>query len=363
MLAASVAEVIFAKQPKHPGAAHYLIHSYDDQIHAPLGVRAAREYSKIAPAASHAQHMVSHIYNALGMWDEVVDANITAVKVSEDSMTRSGRDFAMRNKHSLHWLEYALLQQGRYDEARDTLEIMKEDVAALPNEYNRYHNGLLRASYAVEDPWAPRILAPTDTTDLTLYDYAVDSFATAFVGLANDDVEAARSELEKLNAQIDQASVLSVEDGLHEVEGATSEDDYLLATVVSRQIEAMLLFRKGHTDEAVRIMTTAAEDENSQALYYGPPHVPKPSSELLGEMLLVLNRPEEAAVQFETALERNTDKSLSLLGLARAQGALGNGAADQTWQRLEGNWRGDVSLLHDLQYRWLTSGATAYIAR
>ena len=86
MKAASIAEEVFAKQPKHPGAAHYLIHSYDDQIHAPLGLRAAREYSKIAPAASHAQHMVSHIYSSLGMWDEVVEANITAVKVSEDSM-------------------------------------------------------------------------------------------------------------------------------------------------------------------------------------------------------------------------------------------------------------------------------------
>ena len=355
MKAASIAEEVFAKQPKHPGAAHYLIHSYDDQIHAPLGLRAAREYSKIAPAASHAQHMVSHIYSSLGMWDEVVEANITAVKVSEDSMKRAGREAAMRSKHSLHWLEYALLQQGRFDEARDTLEMMKQDVSALPIATNQHHNGYMRASYAVEDPLAPRVLEPTDTSELTLYDVAIESFTNAFIGLANDDEEAARIELSKLDADINDAVVLSVEEGLHEDDNATSEDDYLLATIIARQIEALLLFRDGNTDKALQLMASAVEDEMSRPLYYGPPHVPKPSAELLGEMLLTLDRPEEAAVQFQYALERNTSKSQSLLGLARAQEAAGDFAAARTWQQLMANWRGDASIIRDLQYGWLAS--------
>jgi tetratricopeptide (TPR) repeat protein len=353
MKAASIAEEVFDKQPKHPVAAHYLIHSYDDQIHAPLGLRAAREYSKIAPAASHAQHMVSHIYSSLGMWDEVVEANITAVKVSEDSMKRAGREAAMRSKHSLHWLEYALLQQGRFDEARDTLEMMKQDVSALPVAYNRFHNGYMRASYAVEDPLAPRVLQPTDTSELTLYDVAIESFTNAFIGLANDDAEAARIELSKLDAEINDAVVLSVEEGLHEDDNATSANDYLLATIIARQIDALLLFRDGNTDKALQLMASAAEDEMSRPLYYGPPHVPKPSTELLGEMLLTLDRPEDAAVQFQHALERNTSKSLSLLGLARAQQAAGDSAAAQTWRDLEANWRGDASIIRDLQYGWL----------
>jgi len=355
MKAASIAEEVFAKQPKHPGAAHYLIHSYDDQIHAPLGLRAAREYSKIAPAASHAQHMVSHIYSSLGMWDEVVEANITAVKVSEDSMKRAGREAARRSKHSLHWLEYALLQQGRFNEARDTLEMMKQDVSALPIANNQHHNGYMRASYAVEDPLAPRVLEPTDTSELTLYDVAIESFTNAFIGLANDDVEAARIELSKLDAEINDAVVLSVEEGLHEDDNATSKDDYLLATIIARQIDALLLFRDGNTDKALQLMASAVEDEMSRPLYYGPPHVPKPSAELLGEMLLTQDRPEDAAVQFQHALERNTSKSQSLLGLARAQEAAGDYAAAQTWQKLEANWRGDESIIRDLQYSWLAS--------
>jgi len=81
MRAAAVLEEIFPQNPRHPGVVHYLIHCYDDPIHAPLGLRAARIYSKIAPAAGHAQHMTSHIFLALGMWDDVVKANETATAV------------------------------------------------------------------------------------------------------------------------------------------------------------------------------------------------------------------------------------------------------------------------------------------
>ncbi len=132
MKAAAILEEVFAKEPKHPGAAHYLIHSYDDQVHAPLGLRAAREYSQIAPGAAHAQHMVSHIYTSLGRWDDVVEANRVAMKVSAQSMVRAGKSAAMRSKHSLHWLEYALLQQGRFDEAKETLDMMKQDLEVAP---------------------------------------------------------------------------------------------------------------------------------------------------------------------------------------------------------------------------------------
>src|SRR5262245_17910699 len=82
MRSAAILEPLFPGYPKHPGIAHYLIHSYDDPIHAPLGLRAAREYSTIAPAAAHAQHMCSHIFVATGMWDDVVAANEAAVKIT-----------------------------------------------------------------------------------------------------------------------------------------------------------------------------------------------------------------------------------------------------------------------------------------
>ena len=354
MKAASIAEEVFSRQPQHPGAAHYLIHSYDDQIHAPLGLRAARAYKDIAPGASHAQHMVSHIYTSLGMWDEVVEANIISVRVSEESKLRSGADPASRSKHSLHWLEYSLLQQGRFEEAQDTLRMMKADVAALPDAYNRSANASLRASYVVEDPLAMPILeATTDATDLGLYDDSTDCFATAFVAIVNDDTESAMAELNSLQRAIDDAVVMSVAEGLHESDNGTSEDTYLLATIMAREIEAMLLFRRGDTDQAIDIMATAAADENARPLYYGPPHVPKPSSEILGEMFLQLGRPEEAIAEFEKVLARNTGRSLSILGLARAEEQAGTGNPIETWRTLDSNWRGDASKLRELQYNWL----------
>ena len=103
--AAAIVEQVFRENPNHPGAAHLLIHCYDDPVHAPLGLPAARAYSKIAPDAAHAQHMTTHIFVALGMWDEVVSQNEIA----------SGRDrTAWTPNHYTHWLGYGLLEQGRY---------------------------------------------------------------------------------------------------------------------------------------------------------------------------------------------------------------------------------------------------------
>ncbi len=79
MRAAAVLEEAWISHRDHPGVLHYLIHCYDDPVHAPLGLRAARLYAKIAPDAGHAQHMTSHIFLALGMWTDTVDANVAAI--------------------------------------------------------------------------------------------------------------------------------------------------------------------------------------------------------------------------------------------------------------------------------------------
>lgn len=102
MRAAAVAEEVYEKNRRHPGALHYLIHAYDDPVHAPLGLRAARLYATVARAASHAQHMPSHIFFALGMWDEAIASNIDSMKTA--------RDQGMHGYHPLHWLEHAYLQ-------------------------------------------------------------------------------------------------------------------------------------------------------------------------------------------------------------------------------------------------------------
>jgi len=352
MQAAAVAEEVFAEQPQHPGAAHYLIHSYDDQIHAPLGLRAARVYSKIAPSASHAQHMVSHIYTSLGRWDEVVDANSRAVQVSEDSMLRAGRPKHLRSKHALHWLEYALLQQGRYDEALETLHIMHEDINALPDAGNVRHSAMMRASHAVEAPLAESPLTPLGEIEAPLYYRVLDDFASAWEMIAHGTLDDANQVHERIERRIAQAQVLSVDEGLHEDENATSADDYLMARIIARELEALLAFHAGDTWHALELLNEAIRDEISRPAYYGPPHVPKPADELMGELLLALDRPTEAIAMFEQSLARHTNRTLSLLGLARAQAAAGQPQAGESWARIDAQWRGPAAA-HTITYSWL----------
>lgn len=356
--AAAVAEEVFARQPQHPGAAHYLIHSYDDQVHAPLGLRAARAYAKIAPSASHAQHMVSHIYTSLGQWDEVIEANRTAVRVSEESMLRAGRSKHLRNKHSLHWLEYALLQQGRHEEAIEALQVMREDVAALPDPQNLRHGALMRASFVVDAPLLESPLAPLAESGAPLYYQALDDFAAAWSLIVRGAPDDARELQARLARRIAEARVLSVEEGLHEDAGATSPDDHLLASIMSRELEALLALHAGDAEHALALLGEALEDEAGRPPYYGPPHVPKPADELIGEVLLSLERPREAAAMFEHALSRHTNRTLSLLGLARAQEAAGDEAAAETWARIEAQWHDDAGVLRELAYSWLP-GVTA----
>ena len=362
MQAAAIAEEVFAKEPNHPGAAHYLIHSYDDQVHAPLGLRAARAYKDIAPSASHAQHMVSHIYTSLGRWDEVVEANRRAVRVSEDSMLRAGRSKHLRSKHALHWLEYALLQQGRYEEAANAAAIMREDVKALPDYQNARHSPMMRATFAVEAPLADNPLPPLGETvirtpkgdaSLPLYEQALDDFASAWTLISQGELIDAREMHARMMRRIADAKVLSVEEGLHEDDTATSADDYLLSTIMAREIEALIAFHDGETDRALTVLGGAMADELGRPAYYGPPHVPKPVDELMGEMLLALDRADEAGAMFDQALNRHTNRTFALVGLATAQEAFARAKAAETRARIAAQWRGSPDGWQSIEYAWL----------
>ena len=127
-----------------------MIHSYDDPIHAPLGLRAARVYSSLAPAASHAQHMPSHIFMALGMWEEVITANEAAWASSEARIKRKGLTISARPYHTLKWLMYAYLQAGRVQDAKRVLNMIEEDAQQSQSRYARGYQASMRAMYIVE---------------------------------------------------------------------------------------------------------------------------------------------------------------------------------------------------------------------
>src|SRR5207302_386417 len=189
--AAAIVDTVFRENPNHPGAAHLLIHSYDDPIHAPLGLAAARAYSKIAPDAAHAQHMTTHIFLALGMWDDVVSQNELA----------SGHDPATwAPDHYTQWLGYGYLQQGRYAEALRHLERMRDNVDK--GRRGRAVLALMRAEYVVNtEQWdSPSLQWNIDLTGVRARDVAVDAFVGGLSALRGGDRAAAGRFLADLTA-------------------------------------------------------------------------------------------------------------------------------------------------------------------
>src|SRR5215212_4743742 len=140
--AGAIALEVYQKNPNHPGAAHYIIHAFDDPEHAILALPAARRYASIAPEAHHARHMPAHIFLQLGMWPEAAASNESAWESSDAWMKRKNLSPSVRDYHSLHWLLYVYLQQGRYNQAEQLLKLMKKVMSE-----STYDNKLRPAYY------------------------------------------------------------------------------------------------------------------------------------------------------------------------------------------------------------------------
>jgi tetratricopeptide (TPR) repeat protein len=327
MRAAAIGEEIFAANPRHPGAAHYLIHSYDDPVHAPLGLRAARVYAQIALAASHAQHMISHIYVALGDWPESVDANVKAVEVAAERRARKGLGVDELNYHALQWLEYSYLQLGRFDEARARLDLMTAAAKESGSARALWHHAAMRAAWIVETGGrpAPPEIRP-DATEVS--GAAADLFATGYAACMAGRLDAAEAAASRIGLRRDTAVAAGhiCAQGGNEYED-TSKSDLLAAEVMQKSLRALVAHGRGDTVIALGLLDEATAAEESMPLDFGPPVIVKPSHEVYGEVLLTLGRPADARAQFEKALARAPRRSLSLAGLARAAKATGDTAA------------------------------------
>jgi tetratricopeptide (TPR) repeat protein len=338
MKAAAVVEEVFDRNPRHPGAAHYLIHSYDDPVHAPLGLRAARVYNQIAPAASHAQHMISHIFVALGSWDETVTANVKSFEVSVERANRKELPTDAHNFHALHWLEYALLQQGRYPEARKKLEKMEKYGRASYSPRALWYYAAMRAGYGVETNKWDELPPSLGTTGVGLTGTAMDLFATGMGAAKTGNTKAAEEALGQLRQRIAEARETDVA-GTDDY-SITTQTDIETAAILARELAAQLLFDGGKVEEALMLLKEATTAEESLPFAFGPPTVVKPSHELLGEILLSLGRPAEAQEEFDKALQRAPRRTLSLLGLARAASQAGDTeAAQRAYEEARSSWR------------------------
>ncbi len=343
MRAAAIVEEVFGKNPQHPGAVHYLVHSYDDPIHAPLGLRAARVYAKLAPAAVHAQHMPSHIFLALGMWEDVIASN--------EASWAAARKRGGEGSHSLHWLEYAYLQQGRYRDARKLLEIMKENVQKRDSMSGRWHLAAMRATYLIETrQWEDEAARMSvDTSGIAeISASAGNLFALGLAAVKRGNRAAAEKALAELKALREKAASGGREGHSH-AEWYTQvwAPGVKAAEIMETELRALIRLAEGKSADAVRLLKDAAAAEAAMSFEFGPPIVAKPSHELLGELLLERKRPEEARQQFELALGRAPKRALSLLGLARAAARSGDPTtAQQTYTELRRIWqKADAGLM------------------
>ncbi|MBI2536206.1 MAG: hypothetical protein HYW06_04415, partial [Gemmatimonadetes bacterium] len=284
MRAAAVAQQVFEHNPDHPGAAHYLIHSFDDPTHAPLGLKAARAYSRIAPDAAHAQHMTSHIFVALGMWDDVVAANQQAMRVTERQLGRS----PVGCRHYNEWLAYGYVQQGRLRDAARLVEECRADV-----ERQRGAAGSLermRAMYLVDtrDWQGPVARIPIDSASQPGWARTARDFTDGLGASERDDGPQAEALLNRVAAR--------------RARGPGGNDE-----VVERTLRAAVLFAKNQRDAALAELERAAALEERLPFEFGPPVTYKPPRELEGELLLRLDRPAEAVRAFSQALRRTPD--------------------------------------------------------
>jgi tetratricopeptide (TPR) repeat protein len=361
MRAAAVAEEVFSRNPSHPGAVHYLIHSYDDPVHAALGLRPARVYARIAPAAAHALHMPSHIFFALGMWDEAVAANEASWAAAEARRQRQGLPLEARGYHALAWLAYAYLQQGRHAEARSLLATMAADAHQSGSPRTRMHLAVMRAAHLIETRGGAADLPAADGSGLGLDPAAAGLFATAYAELRGGDAAAARRRLAELQALRQPGEPAGIGDAGRKAGGNYGANtgptmhhtpQQGSAGVMEVELTALLDFAAGQRDEAVALASQAALAEDATSFEFGPPMVVKPAHELAGELLFELGRYAEARRHFEQALARAPGRALSLLGLARAAGHCGDAAAArqsrEAYAELARNWRRADAGLPDL---------------
>jgi tetratricopeptide (TPR) repeat protein len=318
--AASVLEEAFATHPNHPGLAHYLIHSYDDPVHASRGLPAARRYFAIAPAAPHALHMTSHIYLAAGMWDDVVAANERATSVAANRARAAGRVPAACG-HANMWLMYGYLQQDRPAEARRILDMCRAQatgangqVLRAPEEDPLDPDNIPAGSYI--QMWS-RYLVDTGAwssdlarEDLPLGDLAGAKLTRAYVrGLG----AAARHDAADLDTALN--DVRSLRRQLPAGQGGRYANR---ADVLERQLQALRLLEDHRTADALAALKQAAVAEDAMPVEFGPPFVDKPTYELLADILLIEGRPDDAAVAFREALARAPQRAAATRGLADA---------------------------------------------
>jgi len=333
--AVEVLNPLFQKQPDHPGLAHYIIHACDSPDMAAMGLDAARRYAAIAPSSAHAVHMPSHIFARLGLWQEDIQANLKSIALTQHSGAMYMRGHEL---HAMHFALYAYLQTGQDEAAKQMLEQAEKIVATAPKdgddtgmlEYLGYAGAHFPALYNLEmHHWqdAARLEPAANTPPyLQMITYWARTIAAAHMG----DLEATRRNAQKFD----------------EAEEATRKSKYAYALEGPRsssgEVHAWLAFAERKNDEALQKMREVADTQDLR----GKQEVDIPAREMLADMLLALNQPENALSEYEKSMKIDPNRFNGLAGAAQAaemahQAAKANSYYSQLLKNCDGGKHSD----------------------
>lgn len=337
--AGGIATAILKRNPEHPGAAHYALHAFDDGEHAAMGLQAARTYARIAPASSHARHMPSHIFLPLGMWDEAVASDESSFAVSVDRVKKLGLSMAQADFHSLSWLHYEYLQQGRFRKAREVMQTVERAIADAGSPEASRHDSARRVPPNLPIP--PNLSVPSvhqnhveseigrgygpmslkselasmkarlvvETADWApmkgqgSFDNIDELFALGVASVALNDRGRADAALEHLNE-----AAKTVPD----------RDAREVATIMAAELDGLMRLAGNDRAGALGSLARAAQLEAKRPKPIARPYPVKPAAELYGEILLGTGDIAAAVAQFKASLARTPRRAQSLIGLARA---------------------------------------------
>lgn len=317
--AAAILEPLFKKYPKHPGVAHYLIHTYDYAELAAQGLPSARAYGAIAPSVPHALHMPSHIYSRVGLWPEMVASNRASYLAARDELKKTTLDFGAYDAlHAMDYMVFAQLQQAQDRAAKELVDeasaIRQVNVQNFPAAYAF---AALPARYALErGDWAAAARLRLSPPDMAWGKFphaeAILVFARGLGAARSGDLAAARHDVERLQAL--KAAMLSAKMGYW-----PGQADFQIAAV-----QAWIALGEQRNDEALQLMRAAAAAEEASDKHPVTPGNVVPSRELLGEMLLALGQPGAALAEFERSLKRDPNRFRGLAGALGAAEAAGD---------------------------------------
>lgn len=305
--AAAILEPIYREYPDHPGVAHYLIHAYDSTELAPRGLDAARAYSAIAPSAPHALHMPSHIFTRLGLWDDSIASNIAA-RTAAHTEGDLGEEL-----HAMDYLVYAYLQRGRQADAEQVVAALAGFDGLFASDFKvGYAATVMPIRLAMERRKWDAAIALQPLPQSALHVAAVVFWARAVANARAGHPQAANDDIERLEACRLQLQSVGNTYWATQVE------------VQGREARAWQSAASSRADEAVQQLREAADEEDGVEKLPVTPGPVIPAREQLGDLLLTLNRPQEALQEYRATLVAAPRRRGALAGAVQAADLVGD---------------------------------------